>query len=313
MDLSTRPKISIITCFLNTELYLKEAVESVLAQEYIHWELLLIDDGSTDNSTAIAKEYAAQHPGKIIYLEHEGHVNRGSSASRNLGIDKSTGELIAFLDADDVWLPRLLTSLLALLQKHRVSLVCEATQYWYSWNESGKDHIIQVGISQDEVFSPPRLLTELYPLSDAHAPCICGMLLKKDRMIKWGNFDESFTGMYDDQVLLSKFYLHEPVYISSACHNRYRQHPTSMVKTSWRTNYQQVRLQYLEWLEQYLQRQNIRHPQVNRLLQKALMPYRQRWLYVLSRQLPYWGKTVFSKIKRKIRAKAKAIGINARA
>ncbi|WP_224996722.1 glycosyltransferase family 2 protein [Cesiribacter sp. SM1] len=309
----TNPKISIITCFLNTERYLAEAVESVLAQEYTNWELLLIDDGSTDNSTELAKKFAAQYPGKIVYLEHEGHINRGSSASRNAGIEKASGELIAFLDADDVWRPQLLSHLLALLQEHRVAMVCEATLYWYSWNQDKKDWLVQIGTSQDQTFLPPRLMTELYPLRNRHAPCICGILIKKDILQKWGSWDESFTGMYDDQAFLTKIYLHEKVYISSSCNNLYRQHPDSMVKTSWRTNFKDVRLQYLEWLEQYLQQENINHPEINRLLADALMPYRRPMLYFFKQRLPQEGKNILSKIKRKARAKAKAIGINARA
>src|SRR5688572_12616840 len=103
------PKISVITCFLNTELYIRETIESVLKQDYNNWELLLIDDGSVDRSTGIAKEFAAKYPDKIIYLEHENHINKGSGASRNLGIKKTSGTLIAFLDADDVWLPDMLS------------------------------------------------------------------------------------------------------------------------------------------------------------------------------------------------------------
>src|SRR5262245_21147944 len=97
--------VSVIISFLNAERFIQEAIESVFAQGYEHWELLLVDDGSTDESTAIARRYTAQHPERVRYLEHAGHQNRGLSASRNLGIRHAQGEYIAFLDADDVWLP----------------------------------------------------------------------------------------------------------------------------------------------------------------------------------------------------------------
>jgi glycosyltransferase involved in cell wall biosynthesis len=95
--MSDCPLVSAIVIFLNGETYLKEAIESILAQTYGHWELLLVDDGSTDHSMAIAQQYAQQNPGKVRYLEHEGHQNRGMSATRNLGIANSKGEFIAFL------------------------------------------------------------------------------------------------------------------------------------------------------------------------------------------------------------------------
>src|SRR5919198_1004258 len=105
-EINDGPLVSAIIIFLNAERFIQEAIESVFAQTYDAWELLLVDDGSTDGSTAIARRYAEQHPGKVRYLEHNGHQNRGKSASRNLAIRNCTGEYIAFLDADDVWLPR---------------------------------------------------------------------------------------------------------------------------------------------------------------------------------------------------------------
>src|SRR3954449_4406587 len=104
--LSSRPVVSVIIIFLNAEQFLREAVESVFGQLYDKWELLLVDDGSTDGSTQLARRYAAHPSGKVRYLEHAGHQNRGMSAARNLGIRHAGGEYIGFLDADDVWLPQ---------------------------------------------------------------------------------------------------------------------------------------------------------------------------------------------------------------
>jgi glycosyltransferase involved in cell wall biosynthesis len=94
--------ISVIIIFLNSEEFIQEAIESVFAQTYNNWELLLVDDGSTDGSTNIALQYAEQHGERVRYLEHNNRQNRGMSASRNLGIREAKGEYIAFLDADDV-------------------------------------------------------------------------------------------------------------------------------------------------------------------------------------------------------------------
>src|SRR5919199_4729628 len=102
--MSSKPSISVIIIFLNEEKFIQEAIESVFAQTYDRWELLLVDDGSTDDSTRIALQYAAQFPDKVRYLEHPDHLNRGASASRNLGISHANGDILAFLDSDDVWL-----------------------------------------------------------------------------------------------------------------------------------------------------------------------------------------------------------------
>src|SRR5687767_202156 len=100
-----KPLVSTVMIFFNEEKFLPEAIESVFAQTYDNWELLLVDDGSTDGSTQIALRHAEQCPEKVRYLQHGEHRNRGASAARNLGISNAKGEFIALLDADDVWLP----------------------------------------------------------------------------------------------------------------------------------------------------------------------------------------------------------------
>ena len=99
------PLVSVITIFLDAVAYFDEAVDSVLGQTYPHWELILVDDGSTDGTASLAQDYATRYPDRIRYVTRPNHENRGMSASRNLGIRHARGALVGFLDADDVWLP----------------------------------------------------------------------------------------------------------------------------------------------------------------------------------------------------------------
>src|SRR6266508_1759684 len=101
--MKNQPLVSVVIIFWNADRFLREAIESVFAQAHTKWELLLVDDGSTDRSTEIARTYAHRYPGTVHYFEHHDHQNRGMSASRNLGIRNAQGKYIAFLDADDVW------------------------------------------------------------------------------------------------------------------------------------------------------------------------------------------------------------------
>ncbi len=102
--------MSCVMIFLDGARFIDEAIRSVVAQGAdVAWELVLVDDGSTDASTAIARRWAAADPARIRYVEHAGHANRGMSASRNAGVAAARGEHIGFLDCDDVWLPSALS------------------------------------------------------------------------------------------------------------------------------------------------------------------------------------------------------------
>lgn len=84
VDESRPPRVSAIIIFLNGEEFIAEAIDSIIAQTFADWELILDDDGTTDDATAFAKGYAARHPGRIRFIEHRGQENRGKSAPRNL-------------------------------------------------------------------------------------------------------------------------------------------------------------------------------------------------------------------------------------
>ena len=103
--MSDKPLVSAVIICFNDEEFLQEAISSVICQTYDNWELLLVDDGSTDDSPRIMQKYVEKYPQKIRYLEHENHRNRGKNASRNLGINHAQGDYIATLDSDDIWLP----------------------------------------------------------------------------------------------------------------------------------------------------------------------------------------------------------------
>ncbi len=111
------PEVSAIIIFYNSQRFIREAVDSVLSQTYKNWELIFADDGSTDSSTEIARDYAERFPDRIHWVEHEGHKNRGMSATRNLAARHSRGKWLAFLDSDDVW-TRSAEDQLQLLSKH---------------------------------------------------------------------------------------------------------------------------------------------------------------------------------------------------
>jgi glycosyltransferase involved in cell wall biosynthesis len=261
---SRLPRVSVVVIFLDAERFIDEAIRSVLDQTYRSWELLLVDDGSSDGSTEIARAHAARSP-QVRYLEHEGHENRGMSASRNLGIRHAKGEYLAFLDADDVFLPDKLEQQVALLDAQPAAgMLYGRSQYWFGWTgdpaDAGRDTVQPHRIAGDVLLEPPRALT-LHVSGRAAVPCPCGVLARREAVLAVGGFEESFRGMYEDQVFYAKMGLHHPVYVSDACLDRYRQHPESTCSVSasagelltWRRR-------YLEWLRDYLVQQQATDP-----------------------------------------------------
>ncbi len=93
------PTVSVIVPVYNTEKYLRRCLDSILAQTFTDWECLVIDDGSTDDSSAICDEYAAADSRFRVFHK----ANGGASATRNFGLDKYKGEYVIFIDSDDFW------------------------------------------------------------------------------------------------------------------------------------------------------------------------------------------------------------------
>lgn len=290
------PLISAVTCFLNVGQFLEESINSVLAQNYPNWELILVDDGSSDNSGEIAKKFSDQYPNIHLY-QHEGHVNKGLSASRNLAISKASGEMLAFLDGDDIWTPDFLSNAFLIKKQQQVPFYCERTKYWHTWKFPERfDTDNPVGTTENKIYSPPELMSVLYPLGIGSSPTICSLLVDKKILEKHGGFDNAFKGMYEDQVFLSKIYLNEKVYISSSCNNIYRQRGDSLVYTARSEGtYLKSREFFLDWLERYMKRSGVKDKMLNGLLRKALFPFRYPKLYYLVELLP---KKIDRKMKR---------------
>jgi glycosyltransferase involved in cell wall biosynthesis len=248
------PLVSVVLVFLNEERFLKEAIASVRDQTLTDWELILVDDGSTDRSTSIARELAAEDA-RIRYADHPGHQNRGISASRNLGVAHSTAPYIAFLDADDVWVPDKLAEQVDLLKKTTdIAMVCGSLLYWYSWDPAATDAdvVLLTGGTADRRFDPPEAALANYPLA-REAGAGVDLLVRRSVFEAVGGFEDRFRGVYEDQAFLIKVFLRYPVYISSRAWIRYRQHENSCCARTTSRDHLRVRGVFLDWLQEYVE------------------------------------------------------------
>jgi len=267
--------VSIVTPCFNAEQFLEETLASVLAQTYPHWEVLLVDDGSRDRTAEMAARWASRHSERARLLRHEDGRNRGTSESRNLGIRHARGEYLAFLDADDIWLPGHLGMQLDLLERHpNVGLVYGPTEEWYGWTgqaaDEARNHIPELKVPTDQVLSPPGPLAA-FVRRDAPTPCTCSVVVRRSAAQAVGGFEPIFTGMYDDQVLYAKLCLSAPVLASPTCSSRYRRHRDSLYSRAKATG-QSVpdRRAFLLWLDGYLSAQRRPTAELERVVAREL-------------------------------------------
>ena len=267
------PKISCIIIFLNGEKYIAQAIESVLSQTCEDWELILVDDGTTDGATEIARRYAKENPGRIFYTEHPGHRNRGMSASRNAGVAMARGEYVAFLDADDIWLPDRLLRHLEVLEVHpEASMSISPTALWSSWNKPKwpslrpwrrLDLRYEPGVPYGMVLEPPILMIHYLNAHGAGLPGICSLLIRREALLEIGGFENEFRRLYEDQVMLFKMFLEHRVIAIDEVLDFYRQHSESACQVDGlATGDAKARPVFLKWLEGYLKAKNVTDPRV---------------------------------------------------
>ena len=305
------PLVSAIMIFLDAERFIEEAIESVLAQTYKSWELLLVDDGSSDASTGIAKRYAAEHPDRIRWLEHPGHENRGMSAARNLGITDARGKYLALLDADDVWRPTRLERHVQLLERDsEVALVYGPTRYWFSWtgkpDDADRDFESDLMVEPGRRFEPPELLLRYLVTRGGASPCPSSLSVRRAAAIEVGGFEDRFRAVSEDQVFFAKLWLVKPTFVLGECLDRYRQHRDSSSERALAAGQYHpkrpnpAQRAYLDWLEGYLDANGVRDRRLRRALRKLQIPYRNPRLYPLV-NLPHRARDAADFARRSLR------------
>ena len=259
------PLVSVIMTFLDADKYLAEAIDSVIGQTLTRWELLLVDDGSRDGSRAIAEGYARRYARQIRTLQHAGGANRGIAASRNLAMQGARGRYIAFLDADDVYLPERLERHVAQLEADPglgVVLSCEL--YWHSWQPMESkaalvwDRIICPAAAPRRRIEPPAFIASTLVTAGAPMPSPCSVTFRKSAFDAIGGAPESFRGHYEDQVLFCKLLLACPMLVLDEPLARYRQHLESVTQGNAPLDRvpgsaaHAARIRFLTWLQGHL-------------------------------------------------------------
>ncbi len=277
------PAVSVIMPVFNQEAWLGAATDSVRSQRLTDWELLIVDDGSTDASRAIMDRYAARESGRIRILTHPGSARRGAAASRNLALFEARGRYVAFLDADDLYGREKLAEEVRLLDGAPEAAMLYGPALW-RWQDGRRaDRVDRIGIAVGEVYPPPELAWRILLDKEGDIPCICAVLIRREAALAVGGFEEAFH-LYEDQTLWAKLFLRHGVLVSPSALSVYRQHEGSasaQAKRSgeydWWTAHPAHRI-FLEWMGREAAAAGVEDPRLKRALWRAILAYRQPWL-----------------------------------
>lgn len=212
---SEKPKVSVIIPTHNRAYILSRAIQSVLDQTYQGFEIIVVDDGSTDNTEDLIKRYNDK---RVIYYRQK--VNKGVASARNIGINLAKAEYIAFQDSDDVWYPYKLDKIMKVFEDFG------NIDFIYSYGK-----IIRAGKIIGDVgknsgiykSSKKELIIKLFRGNFIPTQ---GVVVKKEKIIQVVGFDESFPSSSDHELWLrlipicNFYYLDEPlfdVYFSDEC------------------------------------------------------------------------------------------------
>src|SRR2546425_2520322 len=203
------PRISVIVPLYNKAPYVRRALDSISRQTFSDFEVIVVDDGSTDEGPALVTAYGDERVRMVA------QVNLGPGAARNRGIERVRGELIAFLDADDEWLPDYLAESVRLLDEYGSGVASITSGYI--------EH--PAGVSRETMWRARGLTDGLIQVTPDTAPALiisllaymspCTTVARASAVRTWGGFYERDHCLYgEDAHLWLKVLLNEPVAIN---------------------------------------------------------------------------------------------------
>lgn len=210
-----QPKISVVIPLYNKENYIRRSIESVLAQSFTDFELIVVNDGSTDNSAAIVRQYSDR---RVILIDQD---NAGVAVARNTGITQSKAELVAFLDADDQWNRDFLSTIIELTDKYPYAGLY-ATGYCFVTGNSRRDVRIDSIDSNDNGGQFAGIIERYFKLALAcdppiHTSSIC---CRKQALVDAGMFPPGIRNG-EDTALWARIALRYNIAISRKCCSLY--------------------------------------------------------------------------------------------
>jgi glycosyltransferase involved in cell wall biosynthesis len=216
--MTEKPKVSVFIASYNHAKFLPECLDSILAQTFRDFEIVVVDDGSTDGSQEILTDYQQRFSEQFFYFWHPGHVNKGISASCNLALSKARGDYLAWIGSDDVWYPEKLS--------HQVSLLDANVSYGLVYSYAhyiDEDGSLLPGLMGEDITRDPNPLGRM--LQYSHTPPLT-LVFRRECLDDVGPFDETLVN--SDRELLIRIFARWETGFNDLPLAKYRLHATNV-------------------------------------------------------------------------------------
>lgn len=244
---SKRPFISVLVTSYNYEQYLAQTLDSILAQTYKNYEVVIVDDGSKDNSVELIKQYTNKYSNFHLY-QHEGGINKGLPASVKFGVEKANGEYIAFLESDDYWRKDKLEEVVKMINKYPDAVIIS-------------NNIKAFGDVAETMYAFKYLHDTLSPLgekneikysSDMHntIPTFSSVVIKRDVLLLC-SFDTPIPA-FIDLFLYKQIWIKHPLYYINKTLTFWRRHTKNYNTTAKSNEYREKSEEFSKKLQEVL-------------------------------------------------------------
>ena len=276
MSIEDNPLVSIIIPVYNSEKYVTECIESILNQSYQHFEIIIVDDSSSDQSYSICRKFAESYDNIHIFIQ----PHSGAGKARNLGIAKATGDYITFIDSDDRFDSTFLATMIKRSRKPDENglVFCKV----YEEYENGKQKIKNEPLLKTFEATSPDELFDMYcfPLIKGKIVSFCFRTLFPRKLIIENNCQFALCSYREDMIFMLQVAKHtryfdvvnEPLLF-------YRRHPASLTGLKYIADYLSDSLKYFEYLNKEISTFHFSAEQKEKIIEWAILKQRNILIY----------------------------------
>jgi len=284
--------VSIIIPCYNSGKYLSECIDSILFQDYTDFEIIIVNDCSSDNTSQIATNYAKVDI-RIKVTSTSDVQSMGASNARNKGFEISKGEYVVFLDSDDIWLPTSLKRLVNLIEEHNeVGWLIGNCIYFKDFRYNLDSYQYSKYDFEEGVYEKFELLPK-FIRNFNQTPSQGAAIIKRDVIIKIKGWENEFKMTFTDQAFYSKILCETKTFVTYDYFLLYRNHEESSSMKSFRNGeFKKNEKIYFQWLIRNIQSYEFREKDEVSQYATKMIDEIDDWDVKTIAQVDFWGSLI---------------------